>query len=187
MATPKKWKEIYVLAHKMIQITIGSDRAIQATFAAYNTDGTSNFVCPYIFIEKTPTSVTREIDDLLVGLSKLPHSKSVIGVESVAIKYSPVGSIGLNELTGVGGPVSEGNFGVAQQRHDNFLVRINIDLVDSRDGQSLRGFMLPFSGAAPKDLVGRALRGVFAPARTIASMTPWARATRVMDDYFQGF
>ena len=187
MATPKKWNEIYIIGHKMIQINVGSDTAIQATFAAYNTDGTSNFGCPYVFLEKTPASVTREIDDLIVGQSKLPHSKSVVGTESIAIKYSPVRPIGLNELTGVGGPIGEGSFGIAQQRHDNFLARINIDLVSGRDGQSLRGFMLPFSGTASKDLVGRAVRGIFAPSATIASMTPWARANRVMDDYFQGF
>ena len=107
-----------------------------------------------VFLEKTPASVTREIDDLIVGQSKLPHSKSVVGTQWIAM-LSPRLSVrsGLNELTGVGGPIGEGSFGISpQQRHDNFLARINIDLVSGRDGQSLRGFMLPFSGTASEHL-----------------------------------
>jgi hypothetical protein len=185
VASPKQWNEIYIVAHRMIQISVGADKAIQATFAAYNTDGKTNFVCPYIFYEQTPANVTQELDDVMAGKSKLPHSKSVIGIESAAVKYAPANPIALDGLTG--GHSRSGNIGIAQQRYSDFLVRVTIDLNANLDGQSFHGFMLPFGGTAPKELIGKTLRGVFAPIRTVVSMTPWVDANRIMDGYFSGW
>lgn len=185
---PKTWKELYILGHKLLQLHVGHDSAIAAFFAAYNTDSDSNFVCPYVFMEKTSTTVTQEFDEVIMGTSKLPFSQTIIGMRSDGLKYSPSRPIGINELTGKGGPVANGNFAIVQQRSGNFLNRINIDLDSSRDGQSFRGFMLPYSGSAPKDLVGKLVRGLVAPVGApIKDMTPWGKAEQMMDEFYGPF
>ena len=84
--------------------------------------------------------------------------------------------------------MSEGNFGrFAQQRHDNFLVRINIDLVVAAMVNRYAALCCRSAEQRPKTWWGGPFVACLLPHATIASMTPWARATRVMDDYFQGF
>jgi len=189
MAPPRKtFKEIYIKSYRFVQIRVAEVREVEVFFAAYNTDGKANYVCPYGFFEKMPDAVQRKLDSELVGDTKLGHSVSVIGFDGPVFKYDPVTPIALNELIGLGSTIAKGNIAIAAQRGNEFLARISIDVDPRVNGRDSRGFMLDFSGSAPKDLVGKLIHGSFvALGPPVVSMTPWDIAERRMREMFAGF
>jgi hypothetical protein len=189
MAPPRKmFKELFLMGYRFVQIRVGGITEIEVFFAAYNTDGETNYVCPYAFFEKMPSAAQAKVDSEMVGSSKLGHSVSVIGSQGPVLKYDPVTPIGLDELTGLGSPVATGNIGIVAQRGTEFLARINIDNDRRRDGRDFRGFILDFAGTAPRDLVGKVISGSFVSIGTpVISMTPWGVAERKMKDFFEPF
>src|SRR5215212_3097964 len=127
MAPPTKvpprvvFKEIYVSPYRFVQIHVGAITESEVFFAAYNTDGKTNYVCPYGFFEKLPNAARGKLDDVLTG-AKVNHSVSVIGFGGTVLKYDPVSPIALNELTGSAATLTTRNVAIAAQRGDKFLV-----------------------------------------------------------------
>jgi hypothetical protein len=106
------------------------------------------------------------------------------------LQYDPHDAIALNELTGSNGAITTGNAGIAAQRGNRFLVRINIDNDPRRDGRGLRVLMLEFEGTAPKDLIGKTFIGTVAPLLVPVAetgMKPWDRAEKRMQAMYTPF
>jgi hypothetical protein len=188
-APPRKaFKEIYILAYRFIQIHVGDITETEVFFATYNTDGNTNYVCPYAFFPKLPDAAQRKVDMVLVGAAKVNHSVTILGMQGAVLKYDPLSPIALNELTGSTGSITTGNVGIAAQRGDRFLVRINIDNDPRRDGRDFRAFMLEFQGTAPKDLIGKTIIGSVVPLSTpVVAMQPWGIAEKQMTDMYRPF
>src|SRR5437870_2096950 len=121
-APPRKtFKEIYILGFQVIQIHVGDITETEVFFTTYNTDGNSNYVCPYAFFPKLPDAAQQKVDMVLVGAAKVNHSVTIIGMKGAVLKYDPVTPIALNELTGSEGKGTTGNVAIAAQRGDRFL------------------------------------------------------------------
>jgi hypothetical protein len=171
MAAPDKWQEITVYAYKFVRVRIGGDAAVRVFF--YVTDLKMKSICMYQFLEKVPSAVQSKIDNASLGDPRYHATVEIVGTNRApTIKYPIVGGFRLDELTGRGGEPTTGSVAIAKvNAHGGFLVRIDMDLNEKRDGQSLRGFMLPFGGAPPTDLVGRVIRGTIGTLRPASPYT----------------
>ena len=142
------------------------------------------------FFEKLPDAVERKVQAVLTNTEKETHSVTTIGLREPVLQYDPHDAIALNELTGSNGAITTGNAGIAAQRGNRFLVRINIDNDPRRDGRGLRVLMLEFEGTAPKDLFGKTFFGSVAPLLVPVAetgMKPWDRAEKRMQAMYTPF
>jgi hypothetical protein len=159
MAAPDKWQEVNVYAYQFARVRMGGDTVVRVYF--FVTDLKLDSICMYQFLENVLPSVRSKIDSAALGDPGYHVTFETVGTDRApAIKYPIVGGFRLDELTGRGGKVTTGSVAIAKvYEHGGFLVRIDMDLDEKRDGQSLRGFMLPFGGNPPADLVGKVIRG----------------------------
>lgn len=171
MAAWDKWQEISIFAYRFARVRVGGNAAVRVYF--FVTDLKLNTICIYQFLENVPSSVQSKMDLAALGDPRYHASIETVGTNrAAAIKYSIMGGAKLDELTGRGGKVTTGSVAIAKvNAHGGFLVRIDMDLDEKRDGQSFRGFMLPFGGTPPADLVGKVIRG------TVARLGPAAPFT----------